>query len=58
MAERWHVLCVRVGGDRTHAARPGGAGYAHLRQLDGVGGHIIFRFTVFKQKYYVYTVSG
>ncbi len=26
-AERRHVLCVGVGGDRTHAARPGGAGY-------------------------------
>ncbi len=29
-AERRHVLCVRVGGDRTHASRPGGAGYARL----------------------------
>ncbi len=27
-AERRHVLCVGVGGDRTHASRPGGAGYA------------------------------
>ncbi len=26
--ERKHILCVGVGGDRTHAARPGGAGYA------------------------------
>ena len=31
-AERRHVLCVGVGGDRTHASRPGGAlaGYARL----------------------------
>ncbi len=27
-AERRHVLCVGVGGDRTHASCPGGAGYA------------------------------
>jgi hypothetical protein len=25
--------CVGVGGDRTHASRPGGAGYARLSQL-------------------------
>jgi hypothetical protein len=33
-AERRHVLCVGVGGDRTHAgpaARPNGAGYARLK---------------------------
>ncbi len=30
MAERRHVLCVGVGGDRTHAVLPGGAGYARL----------------------------
>jgi hypothetical protein len=29
-AERRHVLCFVVGGDRTHAARPEGAGYASL----------------------------
>ncbi len=29
-AERRHVLCVGVSGDRTHASRPGGAGYARL----------------------------
>ena len=29
-AERRHVLCFGVGGDRTHASRPGGAGYARL----------------------------
>ncbi len=27
-AERRQVLCVGIGGDLTHAARPGGAGYA------------------------------
>jgi hypothetical protein len=34
-AERRHVLCVGVGGDRTQAARPGlgGAGHARLGQL-------------------------
>jgi hypothetical protein len=29
-AERRQVLCVGVGEDRTHASRPGGAGYARL----------------------------
>ena len=33
-AERSHFLCVEVGGNRTQAARPGGAGYACLSQLD------------------------
>jgi hypothetical protein len=28
-----HILCVGVGGDLTHAARPGGAGYDRLCQL-------------------------
>jgi hypothetical protein len=32
-AERRHVLCVGVGGDRTHASRPGGAGHARLVYL-------------------------
>jgi hypothetical protein len=33
-----HVLCVGVGGDRTHAARPGGAGYVRLpTRLGGEG---------------------
>ncbi len=36
-AERSHVLCVGVGGDRTHAARPGGAGYVRLCQLSMLG---------------------
>ncbi len=31
MAERRRVLCFGVGGDRTHVARPGGAGYARHR---------------------------
>ncbi len=30
MAERRHVVCVGVGVDRTHAARPGGEWYAIL----------------------------
>ncbi len=39
MAERRHVLCIGVGGDRTHASRPVGAGYARLSptRLGGTG---------------------
>ncbi len=29
-AERRHVLCIGVGGDRIHASRPGGAGHVRL----------------------------
>jgi hypothetical protein len=34
-AERRHVLCVGVGGDRTHASRPGGQGMRAFRQFLG-----------------------
>jgi hypothetical protein len=33
LAERRHVLCVLVGGNGTHAARPGGARNASLHEL-------------------------
>ncbi len=33
-------LCVGVGGYRTHVARPGGAGYAHLSQLGQDSKHV------------------
>ncbi len=32
-AERRHVLCVGVGGDRTHASRPEEQGMCTFRQL-------------------------
>jgi hypothetical protein len=35
-AERRHVSCVGVGGDRTHASRSGGAGYASTKDSAGM----------------------
>jgi hypothetical protein len=48
-------LCVGVGGDRTHASRPGGAGYARLSPTR-LGG--TFFFINFIASYYTHYCIG